>query len=90
MLIIILGELLSQDLHSVRCTRSPDVPKHTKVYVKSIILARRVVVCPACPTIPPDDLDLLCGHDGPKQTKDKENQFEGSVVNDPSLMVTTC
>lgn len=28
--------------------------------------------------------------DGHKQTKDKENQFEGSVFNDPSLTVTTC
>lgn len=55
--------------------------------MKSIIFALRVVVCPA---IPPDDLDLLCGLDVHKQTKDKENQFEASVVNDPSLMVTTC
>lgn len=61
-----------------------------KFYVKSIIFALRVVVCPTYPAVPPDDLDLLCSLDGRKQTKDKENQFEGSVVNDPSLMVTTC
>lgn len=61
-----------------------------KSYVKSIIWAQRVVVCPAHPTVPPDDLDLLCGLDGHKQTKDKENQFEASVVNDPGLMVTAC
>lgn len=35
-----------------------------------------MVVCPAHPAFPPDDLDLLCGLDGHKQTKDKENQFE--------------
>lgn len=64
--------------------------KHIQFNVKSVILALRVVACPAYPTVPPGDLDLLCSLDGHKQTKDKENQFEASVVNDPSLMVTAC
>lgn len=96
------GQLLSQAmihkqqplyLPRLYCTLSFDVThvfKHIKFYVKSFIFAQRVVVCPAYSTVPPDDLDLLCSLDGHKQTKDKENQFEGSVGNDPSLMVTTC
>lgn len=81
---------LQQPLYRPRLFDVTFMSSYIKFSVKSVIFALRVVVCPAYPTVLPDDLDLLCSLDGHKQTKDKENQSEASVANDPSLMFTTC